>query len=154
MLYVDMTFIGVCSFTYLLCIYINMTAFIYFKFYTKISVTLAVKDRFRFEAIIVNVFVRTSLIVAMTAIRIVCIIIKVVCIVIVDCTATGFTGCIVIIVTMLTKGYITVCCIFCPYTVTAAFAYNRKFIKTIGAKHFTAEISYIIFIKRSSAMGA
>ena len=55
MLYVDMTFIGICNFTYLLCISINMTALVYFKFYTKISVAFAVKDRIGFETIIVDI---------------------------------------------------------------------------------------------------
>ena len=122
MLYVNMTFIGVCNFTYLLCIYINMTAFIYFKLYTKVSVTLAVKDRIGFKTVIVDIFVRTSLIVAMTAIRIVCIIIKVVCIIVIQRTAAGFTGRVVVIIAMLTKGKVTVCGIFCSYTVAAAFA--------------------------------
>ncbi|MGN0604623.1 MAG: zinc-ribbon domain-containing protein [Oscillospiraceae bacterium] len=55
--------------------------------------------------------------------------------------------------TMVTKSNIAVSCVFCPDTYSAAFAYDRKFVKAIGAKNFLSKTCHFICIKCISAMG-
>lgn len=100
--YVDTTFIYIRHICDLFRIFINMTSSVNFKFYAEVTFPFSIKDRIRLKTVIVNIFVRTSLIVAMTAVGVIGIIIKIAGFIILNSTTAGLAGCIVVVIAMLT----------------------------------------------------